>query len=365
MKRTMLMTAALLLALFAAGCSDTKQPAKPAATDEAAVSHVTAFGLVRCAESPVLKLPVEAAVVEVYAREGQVLAPHTPVLKLDTESLQRERERAGHELKALEASIESLTAQIKQAEADLAAAQDATKRYDMNRLLGILERLANAGSHTKRDLAEKELLECLKEIHCVDRYHSLGALAADKRRVRNNARPVLLALEAELARAARARESELSALKQSDEQARANVLPLREKAAIMEEIAGGATLCGIGSFDAAGVFTTGGRELVLLSALPLPGQAVAPGQALAAFGALDTREVTVNVEEQLISGVAVGADVQLSPLYDKGAVWIGTVTAVSGQAVIVNGETVVPVTVQSEDLALGPGYNATVKIFSK
>lgn len=363
MKRIIGILMLALLALGSFGCSGEKAaPALPSASAEEA-GYVTAFGMVRCSETLTLLLPAEVLLTGTAAREGQALAPGSPVFRLDMARLRAEADRVGRELGALKAAREKCTLETEQAERGLADARSAAEAMDGEKLLGILKRLAGAGRGPKRGACEAELLDCLKAIGCVDQYQALAALAADRRTVEGSARPALLLLADRLNRDCRERAAALLALKREACETDAALLPLARQEETLGSLLGGQTVCGIGSLDAGGLFTTAGRPLLLSSLPSAAGEAVVSGKPVAVFEALDTAEVIVNVEEQLIPGVEAGAEAQISPLYDRGTVWLGNVTAVSDRAITVNGETVVPVTVDAKKLALGPGYDVVVKIY--
>jgi multidrug resistance efflux pump len=355
--------AAALLALCAAGCSggQAAQP-QPSATTETK-SYVTAFGTVQCTKSLVLALPVETRLLEVYTREGQTLPVGTPVFKIDMEALKRDKTLLVMQFECESAAWETVNTQVKQAEAELAIAQAAEKAMHTDELLGILKKLANAGSRAKRGAYEAQLLAYLIKTDSVGQYQDLMRLTTDRRNVASNARPALLQLKEQLLQNRKELESRLLTLQQTARQAQADTLSLKQKTDIINNIFSGQVLCGIGRFREDGVFITADQPLLLATAPQYANQTLSSGSASSVFEAPDTREIQANIEEQLIPGVSVGAEVQISPQYDKGTVWIGTVKAISDRAIAVNGETVVPVAITSKDLPLGPGYNVIVKIY--
>ena len=140
----------------------------------------------------------------------------------------------------------------------------------------------------------------------------------------------------------------------------ADILELGLQYSLREPVLSGEMINGIGYFREDGVLVTAGRPLLLEYACKSE-QIVAAGETLLVLGCLDTLEILVPVEEQLINGVQAGADVQISPMYDQTVVWIGQVRRIADQAVTVNGETMVQVWIQTEEKILGPGYNVVVK----
>ena len=352
----------LMLALCAAGCSGGPAATPRPSPSAEAPGYVTAFGTVRCTRSLTLSLPVDVRLLETYAHEGGLLPSGSPVFRIDMDQIKAERALLDEQLACSAAALETLTGQLEQARADLAKAQAAERAMDTDKLLAILKKLANAASCAKKDPYEAELLAFLVKTNSVSQYQSMVSLTADRHNVTDNARPALLKLKEQLTEARRLLEASVSALEQQMIQSQTDVLPLQRRADIMDTVSGGQTLGGVGSLRADGVFITA-VPLLVSSAPRYANQSFKAGETVAAFEVPDSAVVEANVEEQLIPGVAVGARVQISPLFDRGVVWIGTVTAIADRAVIINGETVIPVTIDSEKLKLGPGYNVTVRIY--
>ncbi len=94
------------------------------------------------------------------------------------------------------------------------------------------------------------------------------------------------------------------------------------------------------------------------------GDRIGSGDKVLSLMNLDTMVVKANVAEEFIKDVKLGAAVEIIPLADKGKAYKGKVLSLAGQAMVENGETVVPVeiTIDQKDAFLLPNFNVDVKI---
>ena len=80
---------------------------------------------------------------------------------------------------------------------------------------------------------------------------------------------------------------------------------------------------------------------------------------------LDTIVVKANVAEEFIKDVKLGALVAIIPVADKSKQYNGKVTTIAKNAVVQNGETVIPVevSIDNKDSFLLPNFNVDVEIY--
>jgi multidrug resistance efflux pump len=95
------------------------------------------------------------------------------------------------------------------------------------------------------------------------------------------------------------------------------------------------------------------------------GDSINPENKLLSLMNLDTIVVKANVAEEFIKDVKQGAKVEIIPVADKSRKYDGTVTAMAKNALVQNGETVIPVeiSVDNKDSFLLPNFNVDVKIY--
>ncbi len=325
------------------------------------MTYVTAFGVVQCADYLSLTLPWDVGVAAWYTVAGQAVPPQTDILKIDMDRLLSMRDRLNQDLAGQQAAKDSCRLQLDLAAQRISRLQAALQAFDLDHALDLLNRLAEAGTRAGRERREAELAAYLEKIDSLSQYPALTALITDKNRLTGKARPLLLQLRNDLQISLETQEIQQLDLQQKIHAIEAELLLLTDKTTIINDICEGRKICGIGSFNSEGVLTSGDRPL-LLSQRPDSLTEIAAGSRLAEFAALDSVRLLINVEEQLISGVQEGAEVQISPLYDKSVVWLGTVLSVSDRAEVVNGETVIPVVVITDEPLPDPGYNVVVKI---
>lgn len=355
----------LLLMAILPGCGhtgrQTAETADDSAADPSAPSAITAFGTVRCAERRALILPADLRLTCWLAVEGQALSPGDPVLQIDLRALSEAEASCALRIQAAEAALACIQARISKGEADLAVLRQAAE-LDPEDGLAILEQLARAQTRTGKDRQENALLDYLSQAGSLPLYAQLANLAADARNVRDNARPILLQMIA-----GRAAEAGNLAIEQEDRlrqllECQAGLGNLQQEQAALLKIRRGDLISDLGAFNSDGQLICRSRAWLLDATVPGPGEFCPGGAAIAWFCSLPARTALIQVDEQLITGVQPGATVQLSPLYDKTTIWLGTVSFISAKAVIINGETVIPVLVSTDEDLPGPGYTLAARI---
>jgi hypothetical protein len=193
-------------------------------------------------------------------------------------------------------------------------------------------------------------------------HQTLVNLTRDDAQVKNLARPILAQWIVDLQAAANEAILQQKALRQQLLSDQAELAEIDAQLAHLDDWLSGQTQQNLGYIDQAGCFVYTGDACVLERGAMQDGSILPAGQTAATFNALPVNMVSVPVDEQLIQHVAVHATVQISPLYDRTLVWIGRVTFISEKADIINGETVIPVLVSTDEVLPGPGYTVVAKI---
>lgn len=92
------------------------------------------------------------------------------------------------------------------------------------------------------------------------------------------------------------------------------------------------------------------------------GDMVSSGYKLISIADMNSLKVTANIDQQFISWVKVGSEVEITPEYDKDTVIKGTVSYISSITTINNGETDVPIEITIDDKAENLILNADVQV---
>lgn len=361
-RKTQAMALMLLTALLLSGCQARQTASQPNGQTEApGPTAITLFGTTVASRQQHLILPCNAVFITWLARDGQKLAPGDPVFRIDRAQWTRHADQQKIRQQAIITNLAVLQDQIDQLSL-LVEQKQMASQADLESGLAILEKLVRATSQARRNSYEAELFTFLAVIDGLSLHQNLVSLTRDGAQVKNLARPILTQWVADLQAAADQAMLQAKVLHQQRLTGQAEMAETASQLAILEDWLSGETQQTLGYLDKEGCFIYTGSACLLERGAIQDGNVLQAGQPVAVFTGLPVSTVSVPVDEQLITQVALGATVQLSPLYDRTVVWVGRVTFISEKAVIINGETVIPVLVLTDAVLPGPGYTVIAKI---
>lgn len=354
--------AVLLAALLLTGCHASQPTSQPTGQTEApGPTAITLFGSTVASRQQHLALPCDALFIEWLARDGQRLAPDDAVFQIDRAQWVRQSDQQMRRQQVMSANLTVLQNQIDQFNLRIERWQ-ASSQADLESGLSILENLIRTTSQTRRNSYESAFFDFLSSIGGLSLHQTLVNLTRDSAQVKNLARPILVQWLVDLKAAIDETNFQKKVLQQQLLAAQAELDEITVQQAILDNWLAGKNQQNLGYLDREGRFIYTGSACLLERGAVQDGVVLPAGQPVAAFTGLPVSMVSIPVDEQLIPQVAIGATVQISPLYDRTVVWIGNVTFISEKAVIMNGETVIPVLVSTDEELPGPGYTVIAKI---
>lgn len=360
--KTQVIAAVLFAVLLLSGCQTSQTASQPTGqTEESKPAAITLYGTTVASRQQHLILPCDAVFVTWLARDGQKLAPNDTVFAIDRAQWVRQSDQQKSRQQAMAANLVVLQDQIDLFDLQVERWQQASQA-DLENGLTVLEKLVRTTSQTRRNSYELEFFAFLTAIDGLSLHQNLVNLTRDGAQVKNLARPILAQWFAELQTSADQAIMQAKVLQQQRLAGQAELTAIAGQLAVFEDWLSGEIQQDLGYLDKDGRFVYTGSACLLEQGVVQDGTILQAGQPVASFVSLPVSTVSVPVDEQLIPQVAIGATVQLSPLYDRTVVWIGRVTFISEKAVIINGETVIPVLVSTDDELPGPGYTIIAKI---
>ena len=360
--RRLTITAVMLIALLLSGCQTGQTESQSTSQMEASgPKAVTLFGTTIASRQQILTLPCEARFIEWIAQDGQRLAPEDTVFQIDRAQWMRQQDQQKIRQRAMTENLAVLQSRIDQLDVQIEQWQTASQ-VNLEDGLTILEKLVRTTSRTRRNSYESELYAFLTSIRGLSLHQNLVTLTRDGAQVKNLARPILAQWIADLLASANEAMLQQKALRQQILSGQAELAEIAGQLALVDDWLAGKAQQNLGYLDKEGRFIYTGDACLLERGVIQDGTLLLAGHPVAIFTCLPVNRVSIPVDEQLIPQVAIDATVQLSPLYDRTMVWIGRVTFISEKTVIINGETVIPVLVSTDDSLPGPGYTVIAKI---
>ena len=337
----MAMTGVMLLST---SCSKPSEPANSQATPTPEQKQmVEAFGVIKVTDKRDINLDFAAVVEQLLVKEGQKVKQDEPLLKLDINDYETQIRNRQHDLNSARLEVKKLQNQLK---ADTLENNDDP---DVKKLLGDLqfaenayqkalkeqegqEALYKAGSLSQHDYDEFQKAVDSKKKDVEDINHELS-IALNNNQKGNKEIYDSMAIQNEKVASV---ESEIETLKNKINKA------YIKDGSIVSDVPNGI------------VYEIGYSE----------GDVVSSEKKLLSIMNLDSMIVEADVAEEFIKDVKVGAGVEIVPLADKSKKYKGKVTRISGNAVVQNGETVIPVeiSIDNKDDFLLPNFNVDVSI---
>ena len=329
MRRKLLAILMIGTVLLSAACS---KPVKDAAAEAAptpeAKRTVEAFGIIEANDIENISLDIEAGVEKVSVKEGQQVKKGDILLSLNMKAYMEQIKTKQHQLSIVRLEAEKLEVgssnpDIEKLTNDLNFANEQLQKA--SRELESQEKLYKSGAISKYEYdvfvkavdAKSKSAEDIKyDLDSLMRSNGLGS-----------------AIQREQAAAI---ESEIRQLKEKI-----------SKSYIFENN----IVC---TMDNGIVYELGYKT----------GDTISSEKKVLSVMNLDSLVVKANVAEEFIKDVKLGAKVEIIPVADKSKQYNGKVTAIAKNALIQNGETVIPVeiSIDNKDSFLLPNFNVDVKI---
>lgn len=330
--------------LLAAACSKPAEDTAAQAPPPEEKKTVEAFGRVEINEIKNISLDFSPLIEAVQVKEGQRIKRGDPLLTFDAGDYQTELVRKQHELNSARLEVRKLENMILEEQLENNSDPDVRKLMSGLDYAEAIYRTALKDQETQEALykagalsqhAYDEFVKTAdaKRKEAEDIRYSLDVLLHDKKLGNKELNDSIVIGQEKAA----AIESEIKALKEKLKRS------YIEKNVIVADVDNGI------------VSEIGCKA----------GDVVASGTKILSLMNLDTMVVKANVAEEFIKDVKPGARVDIIPLADKGKQYAGKVASLAGQAIVENGETVVPVeiSIENKDAFLLPNFNVDVKIY--
>jgi len=346
-KRVLLLLLAGTVALTSA-CSkqvNTEAAAQAAPAPELKKA-VEAYGVVEAGDIKNINLDFDAVVKQIAVKEGQRVKKGDVLVELDVKGFLERISRKTHELKIAEFEVKRLEDKMTEEELENCTDPDIRKLANDLKYAG-----EQAETALKEQVAHRRLLES-------------GAIS------RSEYDEILKAANAKL-KAVEDIQYSLDMLlherKLMNKELSDSIAIQKEKAAtVRNEITEMRSKLDKGYISEGKIVSDVDNGIVYEIGYK-PGDSVSPEKKLLSLMNLDTLMVRTDVPEEFIKDVRLGADAEIVPVADKSKEYKGRVTAISGKALVKNGETVVPVeiSIDNKDDFLLPGFNVDVKIYTE
>lgn len=319
-----------VLVLLAVTTSCASQAAVESSVKTVAIQpmqSIEAYGTVEAEGIENITLDFQAPVTKVYIKEGERVKAGQPLVSLDLSEMTSQMEDKQLELEAarkdMGLNLPDAGPDMDKLKNDLKSAQEVFNRD--NAELDSKQKLYAAGSisFTELDAAKKLVDSDNKSID--DAAFAIESLKNSKNTENLQKNTTIIELE-----------SNLKLL--GDKLGK----PYLKGSDIVSDVADG-VVCDIGCVD---------------------GDIAGPDKKILSIMDLNSLVIVAEVPEEFIKDVKLGAKAVIVPTADKSRQYKGTVTFISGKAIVDNGETFVPVTIEigDRDDFLLPGFNVDVNI---
>ncbi len=344
-RRLCLIPALLGILLLFAACgspASAEQPSTSPAAPSTTASGIEAFGLVESVDVRSISLPVQADVVSLAVRDGQIVDMTADLAGIDLSetayaltqkdeeiaSLQRDLRYTGSAAVGRKSNLEKLRGDLAEAERQLAASQKELDRRTSLVRQGLMpEQEAIAAENTvvanRKAVADAKLAIEGEKASTADGVSSRNSQVDQKSGQLRRLELERTHLEAGL----------------SDECLRDGRIHSPMKAAVVTDIS------------------------------VHEGDRIQAGQRLFILRNLDALVVQADIPEEFIGEVKLGQKAEIVPLADKDRTFAGQVARISGYATVRNGQTVIPVEISLDeadaDRFLLPGFNVNVTLMTE
>ena len=369
----------IILAMVATSACGTKKPkTSPVTTPKNVVQTVDAFGVIKAKDSKNISVDFSAKVKNIYIKEGQKVKSGDSLIQLDLTDYKSQLSAKASELRIAKydlASTENSSlgnfAEIQNIQSDIATKRKNLKYNtdpDISKVLNSIslakaqytkalkdlttkEELFKEGVISQSEFADFKVTVDAKKADLADAKNMLESQTYNKQKEIDQLQTSLIQKTAQVddvssAGATNAVKSKYEKIDQLQSD-----LNLSQSKLSKSYLKGDTLICDV-------------PKGIVFDIGYLQGDMASEAKKVFSIMNLDSMVVEANVPEEFIKDIKLGAQVTFSPQADKSKTYKGKVSYIASSAIVVNGETDIPieVSIDNKDDFLMPNFNVDLKI---